>query len=121
MLLGIMAYTHYKAKSRKGDFWTKYGPTILVYLSLPLIMADPLRHVLQDQGVWKPPYSSEYRPDCDQEIIRCLSVLGVFFTIIFTYTGFALLIIGTMWNANLCAKLRQIRDEWKLIRQEAAS
>jgi len=120
MLLGLIAYVLYKARGRHGTIWNKYGPTLFVIASFPLIMADPLRHVLQDGDVWLPPGSSEYRPDCHDETFHCLSVLGVFFTIIFTYTGFLLLVIGTMWNANLCAKLRQIRLEWTRIREESA-
>jgi len=84
-------------------------------------MADPLRHVLQDGNIWNPPASSEYRPDCHDETFRCLSVLGWFFTVVFTYIGFALLITGTMWNANLCDKLRQIRAEWNYIRADHAN
>jgi len=118
MLFAIITYCFFKAKTRRGDFWSKYGPVILVMMSLPLIMADPLRHVLQDADLWQAPSSSEYRSDCHDETFRCLSALGVFFTVVFTYMGFAFLITGTMWNANLCDKLRQIRSEWQAIRAE---
>ena len=51
---------------RKDDFdnemaatssmhWYIYGPTYLVCLSSLLILADPVRHVLQDLGYWRAP------------------------------------------------------------------
>jgi hypothetical protein len=33
-----------------------------------------------------------------------------------TYSGFAMLIIGTLWNANFMDKLREIRDKWRELR-----
>ncbi len=62
--------------------------------------------------------SSQYRANCPHENVTCLSAVGVVFTIIFTYTGFILLFIGTMWNANIVAKLKQIRKQWRLLRQQ---
>jgi len=116
MMLFLMAYTAKKAQDRFGTFYQQYGPLIMIMISVPLVLADPTRHVLQDANVWPPPSSSEYRPDCHDETIRCLSVLGVFFTIIMTYSGFALLIWGTLWNANFLDKLRDIRDKWRELR-----
>src|SRR5687767_9203899 len=101
MMLVLMAYTARTSQRRSGTKWQRYGPMILVMVSVPLVMADPTRHVLQDANIWKPPSSSEYRAGCHSETIRCLSVLGVFFTIIFTYVGFACLILGTLWYANV--------------------
>jgi len=121
MLLVLMAYTAAASRHRSGTNWYRYGPMILVMISVPLVMADPSRHVLQDANVWPPPGSSEYRPDCHDETIRCLSVLGVFFTIIMTYTGFACLIWGTLWNGNFMDKLRDIRDKWRELRAGAKS
>lgn len=60
--------------------------------------------------------SSQYRSDCPHENISCLSVIGVLFTIVATYSGFILLFIGTMWNANLVAKLRKIKAHWHRLR-----
>jgi len=113
MLLALLAYVVHCSKRRRGTTWRKYGPTILTAISFPLIMADPTRHVLQDQKVWPAPSSSEYRPDCKTESIHCLSVLGVFFTIIFTYLGFCFLMYGSLWNGNIMAKLREIRQRWR--------
>lgn len=45
-----------------------------------------------------------------------LSPIGVLFTIIFTYTGFTLLAIGTMWNANIIKKCGELREKWSELR-----
>jgi len=42
-----------------------------------------------------------------QENLAHLSPMGWLFTFVFTYTGFALLMTGTIWNANLIQKIRQ--------------
>ena len=49
-----------------------------------------------------------YRPDCEADWhFLCLSLTGWLFTIIFTYTGFACLIGGTVWAADLVPKIRR--------------
>jgi len=116
----MVIYTAFGVKKRWGGTWHKYGPLILVSISAVLIMMDPFRHVFQDWNVWSDDSSNEYRDDCDSETVKCLSVTGVFFTIIATYVGFALLIVGTMWNANLWRKCVQIRDKWRQLRANAA-
>mmetsp|Transcript_43727 Transcript_43727/g.85585 ORF Transcript_43727/g.85585 Transcript_43727/m.85585 type:complete len:440 (-) Transcript_43727:53-1372(-) len=52
----------------------------------------------------------------NNEKMRCLTTLGAFTTIVCTYTGFILLAVGTMWNANLVGKLRDARDKWRELR-----
>jgi len=122
MMLFLMAYTAKESRHRTGGTsWHRYGPTILIMISVPLVLADPTRHVLQDANVWPAPGSSEYRPDCHDETIRCLSVMGVFFTIVMTYSGFLMLICGSLWNANIMDKLRDIRDRWRELRGGAKS
>jgi len=119
MMIGVNVYIGYKCRQRKGSHWNRYGPLYFTIVAALLIMADLFRHVLQDVNVWKSgpfPGSSEYRDGCEQENIKCLSILGVFFTIIATYLGFILLFIGTMWNANLLQKLKQIRKQWRALR-----
>jgi hypothetical protein len=103
-------------KYRRGKWWQRNGPLTMVILAALLILADPSRHVLQDIGAWPPPGSSQYRWDCDSESIRCLSVVGWIFTIGCTYIGFTLLVIGTLWNANIISKCRKIKTEWHRIR-----
>jgi hypothetical protein len=51
-----------------------------------------------DSGIWDGPSSSMYRPDCGPvrglSGMRCLSLVGILFTIVFTYAGFGLVIAG---------------------------
>jgi len=141
MMVFVIAYLWYtlKRRSRKRGFWHKYGPLICCMIAAPLVLADTTRHVLQDKGIWKEcdrtkgeiwgPQclwsSSQYHctlksPHClptRQENLSHLSVMGIIFTILFTYIGFFFLFVGTMWNANLLTKLRQIRDKWHQLRQ----
>jgi len=116
MLIIMSLYTAYTVKRRTLPHWNKYGPLYLTLFAVPLIMADLLRHVLQDVGAWPSPGSNEYRSNCSSENVSCLSVVGIFFTIVMTYSGFALLVFGSLWNANICDKLREIREKWKEIR-----
>jgi len=121
MMIGVNIYIFYKCRQRKGSHWKKYGPLYFTIIAAFLIMADLIRHVLQDVNIWKSgpwPGSSEYRDGCETENITCLTVLGVFFTIVSTYLGFIFLFIGTMWNANLLQKLRQIRRQWQALRAQ---
>ena len=56
MLAGMVVYTGYTAKRRtkkaRGSCWYKWGPTVLVAFGACFILADTVRHVLQDQGLW---------------------------------------------------------------------
>ncbi len=56
MLGGMVVYTGYTAKRRtkkaQGSCWYKWGPTVLVAFATCFILADTVRHVLQDQDVW---------------------------------------------------------------------
>jgi len=103
---------------RRGSHWNRFGPFYLCVLAVPLIMADLLRHVLQDAGVWPSPGSDMYRSDCPYSThgiggIRCLSWVGWVFTILCTYTGFALLIWGMLWATEIHTKLA---NAWRAIR-----
>lgn len=115
----IAQYHWHSAAMRRGSHWRRLGPTYLVLLSLPLVLADPMRHVLQDSGIWTSRSSSMYRPDCDPRGLHgfwCLSVTGVAFTL-FTYLGFALLVAGVFWQVELVPKLRAAWREIRRARQ----
>lgn len=134
---GFMVYTM-KNRDRSRGLWFFYGPLALTMLATPLILADIVRHVLQDTGAWtecdRPAdvmwnsdcvwSSSQYhcnrlQPHCiptAQENMFHLSPMGVLFTICFTYLGFACLMVGTLWNANICEKLKELREQWNEIR-----
>jgi len=116
-MLFVIAYTASKAFSRRGTHWNIYGPTYLVVMAALFIMADLVRHVLQDLNWWPYPGSNQYRDNCPYENMSCLSVLGWFFTVVFTYTGFILLFIGTMWNANIVSKFKEIKKKWQSLRK----
>jgi hypothetical protein len=123
MMIGLSIYIAWGAKRRSGTRWQKWGPTYLTVIAGFLIMADLTRHILEDVGAWPEHMgyhylwgSGEYRDDCPEETMHCLSLMGVLFTIVATYLGFALLVWGTMWNANIIDKLKEIRQEWKRLR-----
>jgi len=123
LMIVVNVYVAYKTKSRpKKPIWKRFGPLVCTICAAFLIMADLLRHVLQDTNVWPEgpwPGSSQYRPDCHIENVTCLSPLGVLFTIVFTYSGFILLFIGTMWSANILQKLKNIKTQWQKLRARA--
>jgi len=125
MMIGIVGYMFYNArKYRFGRHCNQYGPSYLVLTAAFFVMADISRHVLQDANVWPAgqwPGSSQYRSNCEVEDMACLSVVGWLFTIVFTYLGFTLLFIGTMWNANICKKIKEFREKWNELRTEHAA
>lgn len=109
MMVGISAYVAYGSRRRKGTHWQIYGPTYLTMLASVLVMLDTTRHVLNDQYH----ILSEYRHGCHIEAWKCLSVFGVFITIIATYSGFAILIGASLWNANICEKVDDFKNKWR--------
>jgi len=122
LMIGINLYMLYGAIKKRTSYsshWKRFGPLYCTMLAALLIMADLTRHILQDLDVWEAgpfPGSSEYRPNCEAENVTCLSLIGALFTIVFTYSGFILLFAGTMWNANLWSKLKQIKRRWRALR-----
>jgi len=119
MLLCMLIYTIYSLRSRWGGFCQKYGPVLLVAISIPLILAEPLRHILQDQEIWTGDSSKIYRDDCHSGYLDCLSPTGWLITFTATYSGFILLFVGSLWNANICATCEKIRDKWRRLRGTA--
>ena len=65
----------------------------------------------QDGGVWTD--SRMYRPGCAHEDVRCLSALGAACQVA-TYAGFACLIVGVSWSADL---FRKARDGYRRARR----
>jgi len=124
MMLGLCTYVGWHGRSRNGTRWHKWGPLYLSMLSTILVMADLSRHVIEDLGWWGPYYDNgwgaeEYKENCGSEEMQCLSVIGWLFTIVATYTGFTLLAVATLWNANICDKLKDMRAEWRRLRGRA--
>lgn len=116
MMTAITLYLLYCSRRRTGPHCHKYGPTYIMILASLLIMADLMRHVLQDANIWPEPSSRQYRPGCHDETFHCLSGIGIVFTILCTYIGFAMLIVATMWNADLMGKLSAMREKWRELR-----
>jgi len=114
ILSNLAQYVYHKCSTRKGTHFNHYGPFYLCALSVPLVCADLIRHVLEDNEMLSPAASralAMYRPDCDAESMRCLSVAGWFFTIIMTYLGYLLLFVGNFWCINFTKK---VKDVWNM-------
>ncbi|EGC39469.1 hypothetical protein DICPUDRAFT_52650 [Dictyostelium purpureum] len=118
ILSNLAQYHYHKCQSRPREkgHWHKYGPFYLTLLAVPLATFDILRHILVDNQLWTVHSfvsPAAYRPGCTHENIRCLSVMGWFSAIIFTYTGYALLLTGTIWCAELHIKIKKL---WQQLR-----
>lgn len=50
------------------------------------------------------------------ENLHHLAPMGILFTMVFTYFGFTLLAVGTLWNADITEKLREVRRQWRVLR-----
>jgi len=139
LLVNSFIFWSLKNRSRSRGFCHYWGPFIFTVCCVPLIMADLVRHVLQDTGVWEEcdrPANVIWDSSCTwasnqfkctelpamgclptrDENMGHLSVIGVIFTICCTYGGFALLFVGTLWNAEILKKLRQIKEQWVELR-----
>ena len=89
------------------------------------MIADEVRHLLQDAGLWPEPGSSMYREDCPYSVkgftgILCLTFVGWLFTIVFTYSGFAAMLTGVFWGADLHIKLPKAYNDIRRSRLAAA-
>lgn len=117
MMLGLSIYIYeHRRKMSVANWWSKWGPFILMVVASLLVCADPFRHVLQDLDFWPSPASSEYRQTCHDENFRCMTPLGLFMTLGMTYVGFTLLMVAALWNANVMSKCQAIKDQWNSLR-----
>jgi hypothetical protein len=114
MMTNLAQMVCWKSLRRKGTRLNRHGPTVLVLIAVPLAMLDLTRHVLQDGGVWTD--SHMYRPGCPHADARCLNALGAA-CFLSTYLGFAALIAGVLWSADLVTK---VRDGWRRARVAVA-
>ena len=132
VVLGFMVHSRRRRLHFK-TFFQRNGPAILVSLAIPLILADTVRHVLLDAGLWPgcivlpdgscawysaTMYTDEADTVADENVTH-LSLIGVLFTIVATYSGFLLLAAGTLYNADIVKKLAAIRDKWARLRARA--
>jgi len=136
-LTNVAQYVGWMSSKRKRlPFWLRFGPLFLTLIAVPLVMADLMRHVLLDSGLVTGACNYGDNPSCVADA-PCrwstdqggycwntdfwnsgasmyytqgdsLSFTGVLFTIVFTYSGFACLIIGVLWSVDIVSKLREI-------------
>mmetsp|Transcript_5129 Transcript_5129/g.14338 ORF Transcript_5129/g.14338 Transcript_5129/m.14338 type:complete len:145 (-) Transcript_5129:175-609(-) len=120
LITNLAQYVLHKCFTRPPfSHWQQFGPFYICALGVPLIMADLTRHILQDSDVWPSPGSDMYRSDCKYSThgiggLRCLSWVGLTFTILATYSGFACLIWGMLWATDIHKKLSAA---WSVIRR----
>ena len=110
VLTNLTQFVWQKASVKPGvhSHWQRYGPTYLLALATPLILADQVRHALQDANIWPQPSSSMYQDDCDTSAFNwCLTTVGWIFTIFATYTGFSLMVISVLWQTRFITKLKR--------------
>lgn len=107
----------WKGSAKSGTHWQRFGPAYLLLVATPLACADMTRHCLQDAGIWTGESSRMYRGDCSSVSglhgILCLSVTGWLFSIVFTYSGFILMVTAVFWSSNLGPKLQRA---WAAVR-----
>ena len=94
-------------KSYAKTHISRYGPIYLTCLSVPLVMADLTRHVLQDNGILGPS-ASMFRNDCPYKLesFECLTVVGWLVSVVCTYLGYICLFWGVLWCADMHIKIR---------------
>jgi len=145
-LTNIAQYVGWISSSRRKGlrFLRRFAPLFLCILAVPLVMADLTRHVLLDAGAvqeacdhpdetscvadseckwttdqggfcygtsfWHAGASMGYGPG------NALSFVGVLFTIIFTYTGFACMIAGVFWSVDIISKFKDIGRRFRELR-----
>mmetsp|Transcript_41701 Transcript_41701/g.66967 ORF Transcript_41701/g.66967 Transcript_41701/m.66967 type:complete len:136 (+) Transcript_41701:181-588(+) len=110
VLSNLAQMVYWKSLTRKGTYLNRHAPTLLAAVSVPLVMLDLTRHVLQDGEMWRD--SRMYRPGCAHRDVRCLTGLGATCALA-TYAGFACLITAVLWSANIHKK---VRDGWRRAR-----
>ncbi|CAG9466330.1 unnamed protein product [Pedinophyceae sp. YPF-701] len=106
----LAQHLYHKSKATRAHIapaWKRQLPSLLALASIPLVMADPTRHVLQDAGLIS---AAMYRADCGPDNglhgLLCLSLAGWIITVFCTYAGFGLLISGVLEGAGVPAKVR---------------
>jgi len=119
MMTLMNVYVGYTSQRRSNPFTNKYGPFILTFLSSILIMLEPSRHLFMDHSLLGSEFS-EYQDNCNSEWWVCLAPAGWIITICATYIGFILLMIGSLWNANIVSKFKLIRTKWNQIWSQRA-
>jgi hypothetical protein len=95
-MAAILIYTGVHSRTRRGSHLKVYGPTYLAVIAFPLVLINPLDHILMDNNI-KPLMKRD----------------GTFAA---TYIGFACLAVSTLWNANIVQKLKELKTKWRELR-----
>ena len=53
MLTIVLVFMGWTTRKRKRPNWKKYGPLMLCLMAFPLIMLEPIRHLLVDHKIWE--------------------------------------------------------------------
>jgi len=138
----ILQYVYGKTKStraHKGSFFSKWGPFLMIFLATWLSMADPLRHLINDDwgsvctsipdgsalglkpkdGAFAPVPANNDKYCHDQPMMDLedpdgsLSAWGWAITIVCTWSGFLFLFIGIFWIINFP---RKVAAQWQALR-----
>jgi len=147
VLTNILQFVYNKTKASRKDFTfgRKWGPFFCILASLFLCMADLTRHLVNDawgtsctelpdgdtlgifgSGGGAPQLlGSNFNKYCQPVNVAneytstgALSVWGWLFTIFFTWSGFAFLLVGICWAISLP---RKVATQWRTIRARRAS
>jgi len=96
-------------EKRKEKRTSRRRPVLFVFLSIPLILLDSVRHVFQD-GEMIGEWSSMYRDRCYHRDFRCLSLVG-WICQLATVFGFGLLLLGVLSSSGAWVKVtRRFRE-----------
>lgn len=97
------------------------GYCFLVDEATPMPYADRLKLLpLKDAAKPFDAATNPHECNCNQcsssETMAHLAPVGILFTLVFSYLGFALLALALAWNANIAQKLRGMRAKWRALR-----
>jgi len=106
ILTNMSQYIGVKCADRTSLFghWRKWGPLYISLLSIPLVMADLVRHMLLDAHLIND--LQMYKKKCEGSNAKCLTSMGWLFTVFFTWTGYACLFVGVFWAIDIHKKIK---------------
>ena len=108
VLTNLIQLFYHSSQVKPGTNWQRFGPTYLLALATSLILADQVRHVLQDSEIWSPPASNMYQDDCDATWFKwCLTPVGWIFAVACTYLGFTLMVVAVLLQTKFITKIKR--------------
>lgn len=118
LMIALSVYIWFQSKKRSHfhTLWQRKGPLILTAGGGLLVCLEPSRHFFIDRGILPVPMFAGYT--CDQDTFSCLSGVGWAITICATYTGLALVMTGSLWNADIMSRLKLIGHKYRIIMEQ---